>query len=439
MRKLFTILVILLLTTQADLYAKKVKQLTPDITWELHKDGTLVISGKGEMPLYERDKYPWVKKANKITSVVIGEGITKINRYSFSNYSYKKNYSNKKSYQISSVTLPSTLRTIDDYAFTFTRIKNLKIPHGVETIGKLAFKWCQITSLELPSSVKHIGLEAFYDNNLTNVNLPYGINWIGPSAFANNKIASLKLPSSLTKISSGTFSNNNLSTVTIPKSVTIIGASAFSNNKITTLTIPEHVGIIDTKAFYQNNISTLTIPKTVTQIGNNAFEGNKIKTLSVSSKEIGERAFKSNPINDLHLGKEVRKIGEGAFVYNSIYNLNIPNSVTSIGKDAFIIDYQKNYTRRGTVWWKAEYYKNSISNLPSYINEDNCEKIGISRTAYREYDPTAEDCYDKGHKYYDKKDYATALKYFLKGTTVRDPSSYGYKGTCYLYAGWCYG
>lgn len=444
MRKLFTILIILLLTTQADLYAKKVKQLTPDITWELRKDGTLVISGKGEMPLYERDKYPWVKKANKITSVVIGEGITKINRYSFSNYSYKKNYSpkyysNKKRYQISSVTLPSTLITIAGYAFTSTYIETLKIPSRVEHIGFCAFKWCRITTLDLPLSVKSIDDEAFYHNNITNIiNFPYGIQHIGASAFARNNITNLKLPSSLTEISREAFCDNNIFNVTIPSSVTKIGARAFKSNKIVALTIPEKVTEIGAEAFYENNISTLTIPKNVTRIGNNAFEGNKIKTLSVSSKEIGERAFESNPINDLHLGKEVRKIGEGAFVYNSIYNLNIPNSVTSIGEDAFAIDYHETYTSRYYSNWKPVYYKNSISSLPSFINENNCEKIGISKTAYREYDPTAEDCYDKGYKYYDKKDYATALKYFLKGTTVRDPSSYGYKGTCYLYAGWCY-
>ena len=66
MKKLFSILVILLLATQADIYAKKVKHLTPTITWELKDDGTLVISGTGEMPTMPRNEYPWAKKRRKL-------------------------------------------------------------------------------------------------------------------------------------------------------------------------------------------------------------------------------------------------------------------------------------------------------------------------------------------------------------------------------------
>lgn len=403
MRKLFSILVILLLATQADIYAKKVKQLTPTITWELKDDGTLVISGTGEMPFFERDKYPWVKKANKITSVVIGEGITHISSNSFSNWNiYKK----KKRYHINFITLPNTLKVIHGMAFSDTFITTLKIPYGVETIGPKAFSNCKIQTLDLPSSVKNIHESAFANNSINNsINIPEGIRIIEAGAFKSNNIPSLKLPNTITEIHGEAFSHNLISTVTIPKSVTKIGSYAFSYNRITTLTIPEHVVII----------------------GESAFRENKITTLRVSAKEIGDYAFIGNHIRDLYLGKEVHAIGECAFAWNSISVLNIPNSVSSIGAHAFNVSFREG----------RDYFKNQIINLPSFINEENCEKIGISKTAYREYDPTADDCWDKGHKYYNKKDYATALKYFLKGTTARDPSSYD-KGRCYLYAGWCY-
>ena len=343
MKKLFSILVILLLATQADIYAKKVKHLTPTITWELKDDGTLVISGTGEMPTMPRNEYPWAKKKKKITAVHISEGITKIGNFSF--YSWD---TDKKRYRISKIKLPSTLQSI--------------------------------------------GENAFHDNNITTLTIPEGVKEIGKSAFAGNNINQVKLPSTLQSI----------------------GESAF----------------------IWNNISTLTIPEGVKEIGKSAFQYNKISTLSVSAKEIGEDAFLNNPICNLNIGKEVRKIGKEAFAKNSISVLNIPNSVTSIGQDAFAVGFHQDY--RGK--WETLYYDKQIRNLPTFINDENCEEIGISKTAYLIYNPTAKEYWSKGFDYYENDDYSTALKYFLKGTTAKDQVINGEsrKAWCYRYAGMCY-
>jgi hypothetical protein len=63
---------------------------------------------------------------------------------------------------VSSVTLPSTLTTIDDTAFWYSGIVNLVIPEGVTFIGKQAFSYCPaLVKLSLPASLKTVKEFAF--------------------------------------------------------------------------------------------------------------------------------------------------------------------------------------------------------------------------------------------------------------------------------------
>lgn len=65
------------------------------------------------------------------------------------------------------VSLPSSLRTIGDYAFlTSTGIEGITLPSGLTSIGKYAFSHCPgLYSIVIPSSVTHIGEGAFKETN----------------------------------------------------------------------------------------------------------------------------------------------------------------------------------------------------------------------------------------------------------------------------------
>lgn len=93
-------------------HASKPKKLTKTITWELKDDGTLIISGKGDMPDYYDStwkKSPWYKYSSKkhilIESVIIEEGITSIGDYAFYNNS------------ITTLTIPNSVTNIGIEAF----------------------------------------------------------------------------------------------------------------------------------------------------------------------------------------------------------------------------------------------------------------------------------------------------------------------------------
>ena len=95
------------------------------VTWTLSSDGTLTISGTGDM-----EDSPWLSQRDEIKKVVIKDGVTGIGEYAFRDCS---------------------------------GLTSLTIPNSVTSIGELAFYDCSaLTSITIPNSVTSIGGGAFY-------------------------------------------------------------------------------------------------------------------------------------------------------------------------------------------------------------------------------------------------------------------------------------
>ena len=154
------------------------EQLTPSITWEI-KDSVLYITGAGEMPDFSRNKLQhWQGQAyaEKINSIVISEGITKVGNYAFYSPRYDDSYSRRTqgdySYQVEqhkvsnyhnvkNVTLPSTLKTIGTNAFQNLSVPFINIPNSVTKIGGSAFAYSELRCVRMPRNLKKMGANAF--------------------------------------------------------------------------------------------------------------------------------------------------------------------------------------------------------------------------------------------------------------------------------------
>ena len=168
---------------------------------------------------------------------------------------------------------------IADYAFTTngvtpTTISNTKKVSAsylynnkkdVATIplSRIPVEGLGITSVVIPSTVKSIGGSAFENNQLTEVTIPSSVTSIGSYAFHSNKLTSITLLDGVVSIGENAFENNQLTEVTIPSSVTSIGSYAFSGNKLTKLTIPSSVTSIERGAFYKVSSSNSNLSKIV--------------------------------------------------------------------------------------------------------------------------------------------------------------------------------
>ena len=149
---------------------------------------------------------------------------------------------------ITSVSLPSGLTTIGDFAFrNCTFLASITIPDGVTTIGDYAFYDCSsLTSINIPDGVTSIDDYTFYNcSSLTSINIPDGVTSINDYAFAYcTSLTSVTFGdnSALTSIGPDAFSHcESLASITIPEGVTSIGSQAFiscdSLSSVTSLAI----------------------------------------------------------------------------------------------------------------------------------------------------------------------------------------------------------
>ena len=127
------------------------------LKWTLDKYGTLKITGKGAMYnfeiknwMYRTSTAPWYNYSGKIKKVVISKGVTSIGAYAFYGYN------------ISSVSLPKTLKSINSGAFAYCgELKRISIPNSVKTIGPTAFCSSGLESVVIPKNVVNFGKQAF--------------------------------------------------------------------------------------------------------------------------------------------------------------------------------------------------------------------------------------------------------------------------------------
>ena len=71
-------------------------------------------------------------------------------------------YSRTPHPEVTSVTLPATLKILDQNALAFTSISEMEIPNGVETIGLQCFYNCtNLTKVFIPNTVTSIGKDLF--------------------------------------------------------------------------------------------------------------------------------------------------------------------------------------------------------------------------------------------------------------------------------------
>lgn len=105
-----------------------------------------------------------------LKSVTIENGITEIPPLCFSNCG-----------KITEITIPESVTSIGESAFSGASLKNLEIPNGVQTIGKAAFSNTRLASVSVPASVTTIGENAFVAQATTNVTLNKKTNEISGS------------------------------------------------------------------------------------------------------------------------------------------------------------------------------------------------------------------------------------------------------------------
>ncbi len=367
------------------------------ITYSLDlSTGTLTFSGSGDMAdsMGSASDSPFYLYRERITSVIVGDGITSIGNYALYcctelrtvrmpgsvtriGSSAFRSCENLKEIVIpsnvtaigqdaflQSISLPSGLRTIGDSAFFEAwKLAEIQIPDSVTEIGRGAFTQCyELEKVTLPSGITEISDNLFFNNRkLREVVFHKGVQKIGENAFAGCALTSIEIPEGVTSIGEWAFSScNSLAEVTLPDSLTVIGANAFSgtayeksfsgiefvvlgngmlyqyNGSSTSVTVPEGVTQIADAVFKNHKeIVEMKLPESLRSIGKSVFEGCAALervTVPEGVEWIGEDAFRGTPFLEAQEDGVV-VLGKAAYTYQGADNpvqLQIPDGVVSI-------------------------------------------------------------------------------------------------------------
>ena len=249
-------LLLVLLPVNAQAAESVTDQQWDNLTWSYDSDTkTLTISGTGDMPRENDNRYPYQYLKDEIEKVVIENGITSISDSAF-------------------LDVPSTSAEKNGY----TALTSVTIPDSVISIGVYAFYDCiSLTSINIPEDVTSIGEGAFYNcNKLTSINIPEGVTGIENLAFCGcSSLASIEFPEGVTSIGGHAFNGcSSLTSIKIPKGVTSIGGYAFSLcSNLTSIEIPEGVTSIGKGAFDScTGLEKLYLPNSIKDFYANAFQ-----------------------------------------------------------------------------------------------------------------------------------------------------------------------
>ncbi len=336
----------------------------------------------------------FVFDTDKVTNLVIGNGITKISIGSLGIYNWKK-----------LETLKIDVASIEESAFSFCEsLKSLEIGNHVISIGNSAFYNCRsLTALEIPDNVKTIGENAFYGcSYMATLRIGKSVSSIGVGAFDGipSKVVVVVGWDNPLAVSINVFGNSFIqssigdATLYVPKgtiglyktsnfwkdfghiiegngpsaddmmkpfeqdgityqvlnleenTVTITGAVQWLRGDVEIPAEVIHCGeyfsvtSIANEAFASHQmVKTLKLPASITTIGEMSFRGcADLTTLEIQSGTIGSFAFGSLwSLNSVVLGDGVTRIGELAFAdAKNLENLTFGNNIEEIGEGAFI-------------------------------------------------------------------------------------------------------
>lgn len=335
----------------------------PNATYTLTDDGTLTISGTGEITGdYFRSK--------NIKTVIINSGITSTGGYAFEDCS-----------KLTSVTIPDSVTSIGGFNGC-SNLTNIKIPDSVTSIYSSAFYGCSnLTSVTIPDSVKSMGGGVFSEcSKLTSVTIGNGVTNIGSQTFLNcRNLTSITIPDGVTSIDDYTFAGCDNLNYTIYDNGKYLGNKnnpyhAFidtMSSDITSCKIHENTKVIAGGAFSGcGDLTSTMIGNNVTNIGDSVFKDcSNLTSITIGNNvtRIGDRAFfQCSSLTSITIPDGVTSIGSSAFDgCNNLMSITIPDSVTNIGASAFSGCYYLNYT----IYDNGEYLGNENNPYHALMRE----------------------------------------------------------------------
>jgi uncharacterized repeat protein (TIGR02543 family) len=285
---------------------------------------------------------------------------------------------------LASVTVPSTVAFIGDYAFANDyKLVSAVFTGGSNTslsIGDYAFSGDSgLTALSFPSSVSEIGSHAFYRCfNVKTAVFSSGSEELSLGAYAFSEehyLYTVSLPDNLASLGEGVFSGdtrlkyvtfgsaasrtaasglavpdyafygvNSMESVVLPSYITEIGSHAFYETSLTSVSFEGSASdadlVIGAYAFARTeNFVSVNFPGNLVSVGESAFSESALSSFGYGEgKDIsfGAEAFASTAVTSVTLGSRIKSIGEKCFAETaSLVSFSTAGGISEIADGAF--------------------------------------------------------------------------------------------------------
>ena len=288
-----------------------------------------------------------------LVSIDFGESLEYIASYAFA-------YCNK----LEAVSFPSSLKSIDHDAFSYTRLTSIDIPDSVINIDQGAFGYGGqfLESVVIGDSLEYIQDRLFENQkNLHTVVIGDAVTTIGEGAFKSAPISSLTIGANVTNIGENAFNAvsgdvfilkpaqenfdiynfSSMANVYACDSLDDAGnpqgcEQAYLNATYTKLDPPAALALIDENghaeipdtytsisadAFRESNLKSVTIPNTIASIGEFAFYRTKLTSVVIPASTVSIDSYAFYSSNCLSI-EEANAWGDGVDTYNGCLKLD---------------------------------------------------------------------------------------------------------------------
>ena len=174
---------------------------------------------------------------------------------------------------ITSVSIPATVKVINNYAFRKSALPSLSLPAGLRMLKEGCFQYAPIPSVQIPPRIVRIE-NLVFDNcaKLTVAELNDSVTYLGNSAFAHRpELTTVNGGKNIVTLMESVFLNDvKLSRIELPNVVTIKGA-AFRQTTVN-FKFPKSLRVIELQGFMEcSGLTDVVLPDTMDQLGTTAF------------------------------------------------------------------------------------------------------------------------------------------------------------------------
>lgn len=221
------------------------------------------------------------------TSFVVPSHVTTIGKLAMS---YTSN--------LTSVSIGSSVTTLEESAFQETGLVSVSIPDSVTTVGMFTFYGCpELTSITFGNGLEETSYQMFREcSKLTEIHFSAGLKILGAHTFAYcTSLTSVTLPATIGTLGVGCFGECYQLTDFSSAAIGNVPYSAFWNcYKLKNVTLNEGVTAIYRCAFYNcNNLTAITLPQSVTYVHSFAFPKNTVITcMNANMQPFGQNGYR---------------------------------------------------------------------------------------------------------------------------------------------------